>query len=390
MEKADFLALAAAAAAGAAGTFFLFRTGMLPLPFARVPARSLQKIERKGRGLTTVSDRLVRDTLTVEEAISVNRAAFIALAQGRAVVPERIVLPAEHVGGCSLFKPCSLVQKASSGDVGARHQMGMKIVSVRPKNAELEEPLPTVPAKIFMLDDITGYVSAILDATYLTALRTAAGSAVATDLLAKPEARVLTVFGAGLQGDAHVRAMLAVRPNLELVFIANRTMARAQKLATAFGSRYPSTRFVALAFADIEEVKNAVNRADIICTATGSETPVFKGNWVTSGTHINAVGSYRPESRELDSDTVKKCYVIVDSEHAMPVGDLDIPMHEGVISRESHFCGSLGELLVGESVVPINENTSAAQSCTLFKSVGTSVQDIATAAAVLERLQNSK
>ena len=174
----------------------------------------------------------VRRSLSMADAIAVNQAAFLALHRNTARVPSRIILPVPEHDGASLFKP------ATTPAAGGATAMGLKVVSVRPANAQ--RGLPTVPATVMLFDHATGFPTALMDGTYLTALRTAAGSGVATRIALSSGGRTaaaagtLAVFGAGLQADLHIRAMRSVLPNLRRVIICNRSAPRAEALAAKF------------------------------------------------------------------------------------------------------------------------------------------------------------
>eukprot|EP01043_Picozoa_sp_COSAG02_P042738 COSAG02_NODE_3656_length_6410_cov_2.706703_5_plen_193_part_00 len=177
-----------------------------------------------------LTDDDIKAAVPMDRAVEVNEAAFRSLETGAAQCPDRALLATD--GGPTLFKPACISQaEGSDGD----EALGLKVVSVREANSELG--LPTVPATMLMFDAATGQPSALLAATWLTALRTAAGSAVATRALAPEQVEMLVVFGAGMQGDAHVDAMLSVRPSLSCVAIVNRSLPRAQELAAAVSAR---------------------------------------------------------------------------------------------------------------------------------------------------------
>ena len=181
-----------------------------------------------------LTDDEVKAAVPMDQAIEVNEAAFKSFESGAAQCPDRALLTAEAGGrgGPTLFKPACVPPAEGSGGTEA---LGLKVVSVREANPELG--LPSVPATMLLFDPATGLPSALLAATWLTALRTAAGSAVATRALAPEQVELLVVFGAGMQGDAHVDAMLSVRPSTSRVAIVNRSLPRAQELAAAVSAR---------------------------------------------------------------------------------------------------------------------------------------------------------
>jgi len=215
--------------------------------------------------------------------------------------------------------------------------------------------LPTVPAVILLHDLWTGFPTALVQATHLTALRTAAGSAVATDCFARPDAAVLSVFGAGLQADQHARAVLCVR-NIRTVHIVNRTASRAVGLAARLRSDYPAVDFVVHATADSSPDSDSADHAataaatataaaaaalsaalrssHVICTTTNSSTPLLRLADVSPGAHINAVGGFRPHMHELESALVAACRIAVDCPAALHSGDLLTPTTRGLIRAE--------------------------------------------------------
>jgi len=314
--------------------------------------------------LLTGSD--VQRALPMRECIELMKTAFAQLSSGQANVPLRCQLPVPAHEGVTLLMPAYLAQ---SGD------LGIKIVSVFPHN--LKANLPTLHAIVIVIDSSTGIPMALMDGTYLTALRTAAAAGAATDLLARRNANVVGIFGAGKQGCTQLEAVCHVRRIARvLVFDADR--AQAERYVDEMRSRgalVPNEIHVA---ASSEEV---VRQADIICTATTSTQPVFDGKMLRAGTHINAVGAYTPQMQEVDAETVRRAKVVVDSRQASLVeaGDLIIPLKQGVITG-MHIHAEIGEIVLGHK--PGRESDS---EVTYFKSVGVAVQDIAAARRVLNR-----
>lgn len=230
-----------------------------------------------------LSDDDVRAAVSMDHAIDVNAAAFSALEDGSAQCPERSIVSA--AGGPTLFKP-SYIPPDSAESVEA---LGLKVVSVRAANAEAG--LPTVPGTMLMFDAATGLPSAVLAATWLTALRTAAGSAVATRALAPLETQNLVVFGAGMQAEAHISAMLCVRPAITSVTIINRGRPRAEALAAALADTNPALTVDLLTLDDVGGVERVCRVADLVCATTNSSTPLWDGSWLKPGAHVNAIGS---------------------------------------------------------------------------------------------------
>jgi ornithine cyclodeaminase len=179
---------------------------------------TLKKEVNKNSKIPIVSDDDVARLVSMKEVIEVNKEAFKALVTGKASVPDRIVLPVPQYDGFTLFKPATF-----------GNSLGVKCISIRPRNAD--KGLPTVPATILTIDESSGFVSSMIDGTWLTAMRTASGSAIATEIMAPKNAKVLTIFGAGMQADTHIDAILCVRPNISQINIVNRSLPRAQNLA---------------------------------------------------------------------------------------------------------------------------------------------------------------
>ena len=251
--------------------------------------------------------------------------------------------------------------------------LATKLVSIFPQNARLG--LPTHLAIVAVFDAATGSPVAIMDGTQITALRTAAGSALATKLLARPDSAVLAILGTGVQARTHARAIPRVRPVRE-VRIAGRdekkVTALAQELSAELGILVQATR----------SYRDAVMGADIVCVATHSPEPVLRGEWLEPGVHVNSVG-LNFEGRELDDDAVVKALVVVESRQAVlaptPSGanDLIWPIRDGLIMEE-HIIAEVGELVAGT-----HKGRTSPQEITLYKSVGVAVQDAVAAQLVI-------
>jgi len=299
----------------------------------------------------------VRQALDVEGAIVAQREAFRQLAAGQAEIPPRTVMPVP--GGTSLFMPGLITESGA---------LGLKVVSVIPDNPG--RGIAPVLGVVVLFDPETGEPVALMDATYLTALRTAAGSALATDVLADSDASVLTVFGAGAQAREHIRAVQAVRP-IRQVRTVSRTRARAESLAADVA---PATAHV------FDDRAAAVRGAHVIVTATNSPTPVFDGRDVDPRTHINAVGAYTPHTREVDEHVVSRARLVVDTrEGAMEeAGDLLIPIAAGLIGPDD-IAAELGQIVAGDE-----PRGRQGRELSFYKSVGNAVQDLITARHVLE------
>ena len=316
--------------------------------------------------LRLLSGNDVRQALPMGECIGLMKEAFAQLSSGRAHVPLRCPIPVPAHEGVTIFMPAYLEQ---SGDLGA------KIVSVFPRN--LKAGLPTIHAVVIVIDSTTGRPSALMDGTYLTALRTGAASGAATDLLARRDARVVAIFGAGTQGRTQLEAVCTAR-SITQVFVFDKERKRAERFVAEMGSRgAPIPEEIEIASSPAE----AVRRADILCTATTSTEPVFEGKELRPGTHINAVGAYTPQMQEVDVETIRRAKVVIDSRDASLVeaGDLIIPLRQGTIT-ERHIHAEIGEIVAGRKPGRTSE-----EEITYFKSVGVAVQDVAAARRILEK-----
>ena len=312
--------------------------------------------------LRVLSREDVRRALPMRDAVEAMKRAFAQLSQGRAQVPLRVALPVERHNGITLFMP---------GYLADDDRMAVKIVSVFNDNPS--KGLPLIHALVVVVDAETGAPTAVMDGTYLTALRTGAASGAATDLLAREDARVAAIFGAGVQGRTQLEAVCAVRP-IEAAWVYDVDPDRAAAYAEEMTERLGIPVRVASTPAE------AVGQADVICTATTSTTPVFDDADVRPGTHINGIGAYTPQMQEIPAETVARAKVVIDHREASlaEAGDLIIPLQQGLIT-EDHIWAELGEIAAG-----LKPGRTDPEEITLFKSVGVAVQDVAAAAAVLE------
>lgn len=269
--------------------------------------------------------------------------------------PQRTHVPAG--GGELLIMP-------AAGDRGT----GVKLVTVNPANPE--RGLPLIHGLYVLFEAGSLAPVAAIDGAALTSLRTAAVSALATKHLARPEAAHLAIFGAGAQARAHLEAMPAVRP-VDRVTVVSRTRERAERLAT---------RASDLGHRAEVGAPDAVGEAELVCTCTTSPTPVFDGSLLEPGTHINAVGAYRPDARELDDETIRRGRLVVETREAAlaEAGDLLLPIEAGVIGTEA-IVADLSEVVHGAPV------RTSPEDVTVFKSVGVAFEDLAVASAAVQR-----
>jgi ornithine cyclodeaminase len=240
-----------------------------------------------------------------------------------------------------------------------------------------------------LVDSPTGQVSALLGGTYLTAARTAAGSAIATDVMTLPSEVPLhlTVFGAGLQAEMHIDAVRSVR-RIGNITLVNRSAGRAEELIekvrqqTRKEEEQEDIEINLVLLADKDGVQQAVSRADIICTTTNTMSPLFDGSWVKPGCHLNAVGSYTAAMEEVEAAFIEsRCKVVVDTPEAVDVGDLKL-----VSDTSENYIGLLGDLLAGNVTLDATATADSVKyDCTMFKSVGTAIQDVITAHEVYKK-----
>lgn len=311
----------------------------------------------------------VRAALPMAAAIEAMKQAYRLLSLGQADVPLRSRIEITAQSATSFVMPAFVAETGS---------MAVKIVNVFPKNSARH--LPTLHALVIVLDSETGELKALLEGSSLTAIRTGAGSGAATDLLARSDCRVLTLFGTGEQARTQLEAVCTVRP-LTRVWVVGRDRARAEAFAQSMAGRGPIPDDVRVA----DDPALAVHEADLICTATTSATPVFDGQDLTPGVHVNAIGGYTPQMQEVDATTVVRAHVFVDSRLAAmaEAGDLIEPIRLGSIPSD-WIPDEIGDLVAGR--IPGRRSEG---EITLFKSVGVAVQDAAAAGLALERAEQA-
>lgn len=306
---------------------------------------------------------VVEGILTMPLAMEAVEDGFRRLAEGRVAMPQRAVTPVAPYHGIHLSMPVFV-----EGDPGA---LAVKVVTVFSENLP-RFGLPTIHATLLLHDPRTGKLEAILDGEYLTAMRTGAVSGVATRLLARPESRTMTLFGVGAQAGPQLEAVCLTRP-IEQAWVVSGGDPREASFCKRMSER------LGIPVRPAPQVRQAVEEADIIATATNAKEPVFDGTWLQPGTHINAIGSYTPTMRELDSETLRRSRLFVDLRRAAEAeaGDLLMAEAEGSLTLAA-IAGELGELLTGK----VSGRTDP-REITLFKSVGLALQDASTAARVV-------
>jgi ornithine cyclodeaminase/alanine dehydrogenase-like protein (mu-crystallin family) len=307
-----------------------------------------------------VTTEEIRGALTMPAAIRAVADALVQLSTGRALVPPRTSLEIPGTRTTALVMPAYLP---------GPNRIGLKLISLCEDNPA--KGMPFAQAITIVMDAELGMPLAVLEAGYLTAVRTGAASGAATDALARKDARVAAIFGAGVQGRTQLEAIAAVRP-LRRAFVVD-TDARA---AAAFAAEMGRALGLEIEPADAPA---ALRDADIVSTVTTSAVPVFRDGDLKPGVHINAVGSYKPHVREIPGETVRRAALFVDEHRSAleEAGDILIPLREGLIG-ESHIRAEIGEVLAG-----LAPGRRSDDEITLFKSVGNAVEDLAVAALVL-------
>lgn len=325
--------------------------------------------------LHLISANDLRSVVDMPLAIDAVARAFAQRTRGRARDPLRSSLEVE--GGVTLVMP-GWVDGMPGNGRGGPEGLGTKVVSVFPGNPDLGHP--SVTAVVLLVDPATGLPRALVEGTSLTALRTGAASGVATRHLAREDARVLAVFGAGVQARAQIEAIRCVR-RIREVRIVSRTGTSAERLAAELQEEGGPLEARA-----VRDPREALAGADVVVAATDSSVPVFPGEAVEPGTHVNGVGSYTPEMREVDVELVARSTVVVDGREAAwaEAGDLIQAADEGAIERPGHVQADLGEVVLGR-----HPGRSDSDEITFFKSVGSAIQDVAVAAEALRRAEEA-
>lgn len=309
--------------------------------------------------MLVLSENDVKRLLDPLAAIAAIESAFRRNYRATAQMPPRQHIPLPQ-GGVFLVMPCS--DSAVPGT-------GVKLVTV------LDSPPPGVDriqAQYCLFDSATGTLRALLAANYLTDIRTAATSAVATRLLARPDATSLGIFGTGRQAWAHLMVVRQVR-EFQRVLVCGLNATQ----SAAFVDRARSEAGIAV---EATDAATCAAQSDVICTCTTSSTPLFDGKLLRRGSHLNLVGAFRPETREVDDETVMRSRLVVDTyEGAMAeAGDILMPLASGRIER-SHVGADLHEIASGKKA-----GRTRADEITLFKSVGCALEDLVAAKLVVE------
>ena len=304
-----------------------------------------------------ISDSEVGARLTLERCIQLMDGVFRSLGRGEALQPLRTALAPPGVQGLLGLMPGALLPEGV---------MGAKLLSVFPANHQAG--LPSHQGVIVLFATRDGRLLATCEAGKITALRTAAVSAVATPALARKDAGTLAILGAGVQGEHHLAAMTHVRA-IRSARVWDQSLERATRFAEA------ATRQYGFPIEAVPTAEAAVRNADLICTVTPARAPILESAWVAPGAHLNAVGACTPSARELDSSLMARARVFTDRKASLlnEAGDYLIPLQEGRFKAD-HLTGELGDLLLGRIQGRISPG-----EVTVFKALGLAVEDLALA-----------
>lgn len=305
--------------------------------------------------MIVLSQREVTAILPMRDCIEVMEQTLSALDRGESILPLRTVV--RLPSGKDFF---ALMPAYVSSPEG----LGAKVITVFPGNHGTN--LDSHQGAVLLFDPATGALQAILDATAITSIRTAAVSAVATRHLAREDADDLAILGSGVQARSHLEAIQLVRP-IRRIRIWSRSATRAKAFA--------DTQSASVHIEVMPTAEGAVRGASIICTTTSSKEPILRGDWIAIGAHLNVVGASTPQAREVDSTAIARASLFVDRRESAlkESGDILVPIAEGAITAD-HIVAELGSVVAGSG-----RGRQTAEEITLFKSLGLAVEDIAAA-----------
>jgi len=310
--------------------------------------------------LRLIGRELVRELLPMHRCIDLMRDAFIQVSEGRAIQPIRAAVRTPDGRGFMGWMP---------GYTDDPALLGIKVVSIFP--GAVEHGIPSHQGAVMLFEAEYGRPLAMLDAGEITAIRTAAATAVATGALARADARTLSLFGCGEQAGTHLKALMHARA-FERVTIWGRDPEKARRFCALEQPAYDTPLAV------VEDAEQAAE-ADVVCLVTGSPDPVFEGAWLKPGQHINAVGSSMPAFAEVDAETVARSRYFVDyrASAELLAGELKRAREAGAVG-EDHILGEVGEVLLSKV-----QGRRSAEDITLFKSLGMVAEDLISAGWIL-------
>jgi len=309
----------------------------------------------------------IKKVFSMKDAIEADRDAFRIFTEGKSDVPLRTVIQAPKHEGTFLFMPAYVADLDTAS---------LKIINIFPKN--IDKGIPSAPAQVLLVDGTNGLISAVLDGTYVTQLRTGAASGAAFDLLSRKDAKKGALIGTGGQAAAQLEAMMVAR-KLQVVKVYDMNFERTKEFAERMQKELKAygTRVEAAQSSD-----DAIEDADLIVTVTPSSKPVFDGRKVKKGATVSCVGSYQPHMQEMDPVILTRASKIYfDSEEAVlaEAGDILIPLGDGTITKDD-FTGELGEVILGRIV-----GRESDDEIIVFKTVGIGTQDLVTAKHIYDK-----
>ncbi|MGN6465833.1 MAG: ornithine cyclodeaminase family protein [Rhizobiaceae bacterium] len=318
--------------------------------------------------MIVLSDKDIAALLPMETAIEIVARAMLTVSAGKATLPLRSIM---DVGGANRMG----IMPGAMADPACH---GVKLVSLFPGNADAGRS--SHEGAIILFDPDHGSPTAVMNAGLLTAIRTAAASAVATRALAREDSKTLAVIGTGEQAEHHLQAIAAVRDIAEIRIVGRRA-AKADLFVRRARSRFP-----ALSFRSGTDVREAVAGADIVCTVTSAAEPILFGDWIAPGTHINVVGASVPSKREIDAALVAKSALYVDYRPSTfaQAGEVIDAMDKGLVTRD-HVRGEIGEVLAGAA-----RGRRGRDEITLYRSLGIAAQDLACANYCLKQARETR
>lgn len=310
-----------------------------------------------------LSETQVKALIDIDELIEALTQAHLQYSTGKAVMPVRLVVPLPDIQGRLTGMP---------GFLNEEKALGMKVVTYFQENPK--RGLPAILATIMLFSAETGQIIALMDGGYITAMRTACASALATKMLARAETPVMGILGAGVQARAHIEALARVRKLTKI------------KIYSPSGTSAPRIReelepAIGIPIEVPASAEDAVHDSDIVVTVSTAKQPIVRPHWLKPGAHINAVGSHRPDLREIDGATLARAKIVVDSREAIMAecGDILLALKEKSITPDA-IHAEIGELLAGSKAGRISDD-----EITLYKSVGIAIQDVAAAHLVYRK-----
>jgi len=299
----------------------------------------------------------ISSLMTMKEVIESVETAYKVHAERKVQMPAKKYLFYKKFKGDLRIMPCF---------IRGMDESGVKNVNVHPDNPE-KFGLPTVMAMIELVDPQTGFPISVMDGTWITNMRTGAAAGVATKYLARDSSEIVGIVGAGVQASTGLEAINEVM-DIKEVRISCRTCKTRENFAKKASEKY------GIDVKSVDTIKEAVKGVDVLLTTTPAREPVVKSKWIDDGTHINAIGADAPGKQELDSHILQKATIIIDCwEQARHSGEINIPVHEGLV-RRSDIHGKIGDVIIG--TVP---GRTSDEEITVFDLTGLAVQDIVTA-----------